>query len=508
MSRSSSSVVRLPPGLAKGIPPRRRNALRSGVLTAFSQVAVSGSAALIGVLLAREVGRGAETDGFFAAYGVYLVLTLAASALRVVVLPSLARAREEGQLARETLAYAVATAPVAVPAVVVALGAGEWAAGQLTADEVARTTAASTLGWLVPAAVAQLYAGLAASALAAIDDYGTAAVGFAAGAVAGLALVAWRITNDGVSALSWGLALSAVIALVVPIVALAARARGGGSVAGGGPTASWSRLAELVRGASFPLALQALYVIALAAAAALGAGSQTSLGYAYLAAAFFVGVTASSLALVTSVPLARSGIDGTLAARHVVATSWLALAVAAAAAGVFALAGEPLVRAALGSAYRGETGAELGRLVAYLAPWMAATIGVSVAFPLLFVARRARRLGAISLGGVLVHVPLTLAARELLGLPGIAAALAVTTTLFLVALLVLLGDGALRATARGLATPVLVCGALALACFGVSELALNGVAAAVAGAGAYAAILSAWRPRGLRDAWTYVRGLA
>ena len=507
MSRSSPSVVRLRAGLAQGTPPRRRSALRSGVLTAFSQVAVSGSAALIGVLLAREVGRGAETDGFFAAYGVYLVLTLAASALRVVVLPTLARARDDGRLAAETLAYAASTVPVVAPALAAALVAGEWVAAPLTGDDAARSTAAETLAWLVPAAVAQLYAGLGASALAALDDYGTAAAGFALGAVSGLALVVWRIGQDGVAALGWGLALSGAIALAVPAAALAVRA--GGRVSGHGDTSgARARLAELARGASFPLALQALYVVALAAAAGLGLGAQTSLGYAYLAAAFFVGITASSLSLVTSVPLTRRGLGEGRAAAHVVATSWLSLVVVAAAAGTFALAGEPLVRAALGAAYRGETGAELGRLVAYLAPWMVATIGVSVAFPLLFVARRTRRLGQVSAAGVAVHVPLTFGLREAAGLPGIAAALAVTTALFLAALLVLLGGGAPAAVARGLLAPVGVCGGLAAACFGASALLLDGVAGAAAGAVAFIAILLAWRPRGLRDAWAYLRALA
>ena len=44
----------------------------------------------------------------------------------------------------------------------------------------------------------------------------------------------------------------------------------------------------------------------------------------------------------------------------------------------------------LGSSYGGGTGAELGRLVVYLAPWMVASVAVTVAYPLLFVRGRAR----------------------------------------------------------------------------------------------------------------------
>src|SRR4029079_12039420 len=77
-------------------------------------------------------------------------------------------------------------------------------------------------------------------------------------------------------------------------------------------------------------------------------------------------------------------------ARHIGAISWLSLATVAGAAGVFALAGGTVARHVLGSEYGGGTGAELGRLVVYFAPWMVASIAVTVAYPLLFVRGRAK----------------------------------------------------------------------------------------------------------------------
>jgi len=50
------------------------------------------------VLLAHRFGRTAATDGFLAAYGVYLVLILAAQAFRMVVVPELTRAAAAGKL--------------------------------------------------------------------------------------------------------------------------------------------------------------------------------------------------------------------------------------------------------------------------------------------------------------------------------------------------------------------------------------------------------------------------
>ena len=90
--------------------------LATGAVTALALAVQTGLAAVVGVLIARKLGRTAETDGFFAAYGVFIVLALAATAVRVTVLPPLARAREERRLSVETAAYAGAVAAAAAAA--------------------------------------------------------------------------------------------------------------------------------------------------------------------------------------------------------------------------------------------------------------------------------------------------------------------------------------------------------------------------------------------------------
>src|SRR5262249_58207392 len=102
------------------------------------------------------------------------------------------------------------------------------------------------------------------------------------------------------------------------------------------------RLRRLAEGVALPFALQGLYVIALRYASGLGEGRPTTFSYAYLIAALLVAVTASSLALVSSVPLAREELTPERAGRHVLAASWLPLAVVAAAAGGFAPDGRPV----------------------------------------------------------------------------------------------------------------------------------------------------------------------
>ncbi len=485
----------------------RTSVAHSGLLTALSLATMTGLAAVVGLLIARNFGRGAETDGFFAAYGIFIVIMLAATAFRLVVLPPLARARVEQRLAAETAAYALALAVLALPAIALSTFGSEWAGAQLTGDlpEAARRTAGDVLVWMVPAAMAHLYAGLASSALAARDDYATSALGYALGSVAGLALILLRIDADGIVAIAHGMALNGAVSLAVPAAALVLQ-RGSGAVrlrqAG-----LARRLREFARGVALPLALQGLYLVCIRFAAELGEGAVTSLSFAYLIAAALVAITASSLGLVSSVPLTRSGLDGARAAQHVVSTAWLALAVAAGAAGVFALAGEDIVSTVLGSAYAGATGSELGRLVVYLTPWIVASTGVSITFPLLFVVDRTRRLPLLGAGALALHVALAWAGLELLGLPGIVAALAASTVVVLAGLLALLSRDAVARVAGGLASAALVSGGLAAASYAVLALVLAPVPAAALGFGLYVVLLAALRPRGLRDAWGYVRAL-
>lgn len=490
--------------MAKDSVPSRRSGVTSGALTALSIATVNGSAAVVGILLGRDYGHGARTAGFFAAYTIYIVLVLAATAFRVVVLPRLARAEQVGRLGAETAAYALALAVLAVPALLMSSLAADQVSGLLTSGPVARRAAASVLVWLVPAAVGQLYAGLLASALAALNDYVTPAVGFSAASLAGLGLIV-ALIGHGVVVLGWGLALNGAVSVAVPLVSLARR----GALAriGGLELRLRARLRELGEGVALPLVLQGLYLVAFAFAKTLGNGPQTTLSYAYLIASFLVGVTASSISLISSVPLTRQGLVDDRAAVHVVSTAWLSLTLVAGAAGVFALAGEEVVHAVLGASYAGGTGAELGRLVAYLSPWMVASIGVSVTFPLLFVAGRTRLLPALALGALAVHVPIEYGFRALFGLPGIVGGLALTTLLVLCALLATLSPRTLAGVARGLGWPTFVNGGLAGLSFAVLAVFLPPIPAAAVGVLVYAGLLAVLRPPGLRRAWSYVRAL-
>src|SRR5438034_1826948 len=136
----------------KGSPERGRSAVRSGAFTGLSYVTLSLAAAVAGAFLAHKFGRNRETDGFMAAYGVYLVLVFGAQAFRMVVVPDLTRAEAEGRLAPEFTAYAIAFLLLGVPATILVAAFphffGELVTGRLPAR--ATEIAGSALVWIVP----------------------------------------------------------------------------------------------------------------------------------------------------------------------------------------------------------------------------------------------------------------------------------------------------------------------------------------------------------------------
>jgi hypothetical protein len=471
----------------------------------LSAAVLSGSGALAGVYLAHKFGRNDRTDGFMAAYGVYLVLVLAAQAFRLV--PDLTRAEERGRLGAELRAYFAAFLALAVPTCIV-VGVFRETFGDLITGKLPHVSAhiaARALVWLVPAAFAQLLASVAASALAARGSYATAAVGFGLGGVAALAGFVTLAGRYGLVSLAWSLAIGAGIAFVIPLARLVldgclqGRLRGNVQLAG--------RLWRLLHGAAVPLAVQGLYVLALRLAAGTGAGSVTSLSYAYLFVAMLVAVTASALSLISSAPLTRRGLDARQAAEYVAHAAWISLVLIAAAASVFALVGGRVVQLVLGNAYAGGVGRQLGHLVVYLAPWTVATVAVTATFPLIFVMRRGRILVPLALAAVAVEIGVGIALRSAAGLTGIAFSLAISTFFVVAGLLISISPATLLAASLAIARSTLTAAALAAFAFGIPAAFAPRPAAAAIGLVLYATLLVTVRPRGLREAWAYVRVL-
>jgi peptidoglycan biosynthesis protein MviN/MurJ (putative lipid II flippase) len=493
----------------KTSPFRGQSALRSGLLTGLSYLTVAGSGAIAGVYLAHKFGRNDRTDGFMAAYGVYLVLVLGAQAFRMVVVPDLTRATAQRRLGTEFTDYALAFLLLGIPISAIVLALPEFFGNLITGrlPHSSAVLAGHALQWIVPAAFAQLLAALAASALAARDEYAVAAAGFALGGIGGLVLFVVLAGSHGLISLAWGLALNGAISLGLPLVALA---RHGGRLRhlrGGGTLAVRRRMWRLVYGTAVPLAGQGLYVLALRFAAGTGAGNVTSLSYAYLLAAMFVSATAFSLSLISAAPLTRRGVDADSAADHLVHSAWVSLALVGAAAGIVALVGGHVVTALLGHAYSGRVGQELGRLVAYLAPWMVAWAAFSITYPLLFVMHRTRWLVPLAIATVGVDIPISIEARAWGGLTGVAVGLGISALLMVVGLMAALAPRMLALSAIGLGRLALIVGAATALAFGGASLLLPAAPAVALGLFVYALLLVAVRQLGLAEAWHYVRAL-
>jgi hypothetical protein len=480
--------------------------IRSALATAGSTVAMGGAAAATGVLLAREFGRSAETDGFLAAYGVYLVFALTAQTLRIVLVPEMTRADRDGRLLSDARSYSSAVFLVGIPVTVVVGAAAHPFAHALTAGlpPIAAGTAGRALPWLVGAGFAQVLAAIAAAALAARGNYVVAAIGFAAGALAALAVFLVLESAHGPTSLAWGLAFGSAISLGLPLGALYEQRF---LRTFGRPNRPLARLARIVLIVSLPLALQGFYVIALRLAAGLQVGDVTSLSYAYIFAATVVAATASTIALVSSAPLTRRGIDGASAAAHILHAVWLSLVVVAASAAVFALAGGRIVHLLLGSSFSGASGHELGRTVVYLAPWMVASVVLSITFPLLLVVERRPILPVVAAVALVLHGLIALGLRSALGIEGLALALGISTISVLAVLLTAVVRGALVPLAISLASPTVSVALLTAITFGIPAALLPNAVAAVVGLVLYALVLLTIRPRPLRDAWAYVRAL-
>jgi hypothetical protein len=104
-------------------------------------------------------------------------------------------------------------------------------------------------------------------------------------------------------------------------------------------------------------------------------------------------------------------------------------------------------------------------------------------------------------------IPLGFALRAAWGAPGIAIALGLATLATALGLLWALDRRTLGIAVLGLARLSLALGSSSALAFGALSLAVPAVPAAVLGIGVYGLLVVSLRSLGLREAWTYVRGL-
>jgi hypothetical protein len=138
---------------------------------------------------------------------------------------------------------------------------------------------------------------------------------------------------------------------------------------------------------------------------------------------------------------------------------------------------------------------------------MVVSVAVSVSFPLVFVGGRVERLPVAALATIAALLPMAAAGQAIAGLTGLAIALAAATGI--AGLLVLSNLHAVRPTVEGLASPVATVASLALLSFvPVGVLLDDSFLSASVGVLVFGLVVALVRPRGLRDAWHYLRTLS
>jgi peptidoglycan biosynthesis protein MviN/MurJ (putative lipid II flippase) len=385
----------------------------SSLWAAVSQVAALGVQGVAALLILLLFGKGTDTDAVFAAYGIYGVIVLMCQTLRLTVVARLLEGPSPWAAFDRYLGAGLSLVAIAI---VIQLLFGAVIARLLTADlgQHAEDLTRSTLSILCIAVVGQLVAAMGAAALAVRDEFRLPGLIYVAGGLTTIAvLLALQGPLDikaapiGVAA---GSALSGCLMLgrlwqygyrpsVVAVLAGGRRLR---------------TAAMLLVGAVGPLLGQLNFVISLAFAAHLGAGTVTLYAGSFFAGAAVVAVTGSAASLVLAAPIAQTW-DGNASSLLAPLTAIMraGLIVIGPAVAVVALVGDDFVAVALGSSF---TGADAHRMVIAFVALSGFFVGMlALPLPLLaaFALSRYGAVARIAVVGTVVHAVASAIAQSL-----------------------------------------------------------------------------------------------
>lgn len=277
----------------------------NAAITALSQVASMALGAVIALVILLRFGKDAETDGLFAAYGVYGVLVVVAQSFRTTIVARLAEDRSTfAALDRYLGAVGVLFAAAAIPLLVLA----EPLARLLTADlgREAVDAARTSLMILWFAAGAQLAGALLAAALAVRDEFALPGAAYVAGGVVSIIALIALAPVLGIQAVALGLCIggAATVALMLlRLLRLGYRPSAVGMVP---DRTAVGRAALLVWAAAGTLSTQVAFVVTLGFAAQLGEGAPTLYTYATFLFGLFLASTAGAMTIVLAPRLAET----------------------------------------------------------------------------------------------------------------------------------------------------------------------------------------------------------
>jgi peptidoglycan biosynthesis protein MviN/MurJ (putative lipid II flippase) len=256
---------------------------------------------LLALLIVVIAGEGPRTDGFLAAYSLYLTFLLFGSTLRIGLVPLLGPTTHEQsfrRLSAEQVGRLVAvTALVCAASLPLAPLLGR-AVAQAAAPE-ARETATISLLLLSGAAFCQVWAAALSAVLGAARRFAVSAALYTASSLVTVAVAALLMAVIGIEGAPIGIVAGAASLLAGH---LAYTRRFGFAPRVGwravGDAASWRLMGQALSAAAIPVALQLSVTISLTAISG-EVGAITAYTYAYLFTVVLTGVTASSVGLVT-----------------------------------------------------------------------------------------------------------------------------------------------------------------------------------------------------------------
>lgn len=381
----------------------------SALVTSLSTVAAMAMGGLLAIVVLLLFGKTAETDGFFAAYGVYAVIIALAQSLRASAVARLVHGSLWDNLDR----LLGASVLILLASGVVLVGLGDPLADLLTGEDAgtAHDAAQTALAILWGAGALQIVAALAAAALGALGEFAMPGAAYVCGGVAAIVFVLLLEGELGIDAVPTGLVCGSLLTAVLMVGRLSRRGwRPRWSGLRAAPR-SLGTMALVLSGSIGSVALQLTYVVTLAFAARIGEGAVTLYSYSFFAAALLIGAVAGPAAIVLAAPVARTwdrrpeSLDVHLLA---VFRAGLALIVPVTAAAV--LIGDDVVELLLGSELSATDADTVVRAFLALFGMVVATLAVPVPGLAAFAASRYLAVGSVSIAGVIVHLAASAAA--------------------------------------------------------------------------------------------------
>jgi hypothetical protein len=325
---------------------------------------------LLALLVAQRFGKNAETDAFFAAYGIYAVGLTFAGTFRLTAVSRIVQTDSSEAITLLLGAVALIALSTGIPMVVLADPLGR------VLVEIDPTSVAPTILRILWIALAgQLLAALLTAILAVRGAFTAIGVATLAAGFVSVGTFLLLAPAAGIPAAAIGLAASAV--WVASAFAVSLRRTGWRPTAPttGALLAMGIEAGRLAFASAIFIGTNVSYVVCVALSAREGEGEATLFSYAYVLAAMLVGVTANVSATMRA-PSLVAGPDraGSIAAAGVASFRFTVVLVGPVLA-MAILAGGPILGLALGSGFSDDDVRRILVTLVCLVGWILASAG-------------------------------------------------------------------------------------------------------------------------------------